>query len=135
MSIADKIKVLSDLEKMFQKRSYHIVVYDEDIHLDEYSYETTMMDFNHIQFFLVINKDLIGYNQIYNFDSNFPETSENFGYFRDIDVNDISYFLLSAKENVVKFLRKVDLDILIKIKELVRNDLNRITLKEITSFI
>lgn len=120
---------------MFQKRSYQIVVYDEDIHLDEYKYETTMMDFNHIQFFLVIDKDLIGFNQIYNFEDNFPQTPENFGYFRDIDVSNISYFLLSANENVVKFLRKVDLDVLLKIKELVRNDLNRINLKEITSFI
>lgn len=124
MSIVDKIKVLSDLEKMFQKRSYQIVVYGEDIHLDEYSYETTMMDFSDLQIFLVIDKDLIGNNQIYDFAREHSDTPTNIDYFRDIDINDTSYFLLSTNEIVIKFLRKVDLDILLKIKEMVKDDLN-----------
>lgn len=135
MSIVDKIKILSDLEKMFQKRSYQIVVYGEDIHLDEYSYETTMMDFSDLHIFLVIDKVLIGNNQIYDFEGEHPDTPGNFGYFRDIDINDISYFLLSANENVITFLRRVDLDILLKIKEIVKDDLSRIDFTKITDII
>ena len=50
MSILDKIKVLRDLEEMFQKRSYHVIIHDSCIYLDEYCYDTSIMDFREIQF-------------------------------------------------------------------------------------
>ena len=80
----------------------------------------------------MIDKNTFGFNQIYNFGNGDQQANpDNFAYFRDII--DISYFLLSASEKVVSFLRNVDLEILLKIKERVKDDLNRITFAEITS--
>ena len=90
---------------MFQKRSYRVIIYNSCIYLDEYSYATSIMDFREIQFFVLIDKNILGFNQIYHTgDGSEQENSDNFIYFRDI--YDISYFLLSASEKVVSFFKK-----------------------------
>lgn len=127
MSFKEKIKLLSEIELLFEKQAYYINISNSKISF--YRQLTPIIEFDGLPKMIIFdNHHIVGCNLLKNL---IIDDEESIPYFKDIDMDDESYFILSSSNSLINLLKEIELDILLHVRNTVQDDIYRINIKQI----